>query len=289
MTASGSVQQTLSRAVTVSGMGLHSGAAVTARLGPAPPGSGVVFRRIDLADAPLIPAALDEVVATARGVVLGRDARVSTVEHLLSAARGVGVDNLIVELDSEELPCGDGSAQIFVDAFDRAGVVGQDAPRHPIVLDSAVWVSNGSSIIVAAPAPTLAITYVATADGAALAPQIAEFRDGLDEYASAIAPARTWGLLAEVESLRARGLARGASLDTTLVIGPTGFMNEPRFPDEMARHKILDAIGDLALLGRPLRAHVVAVRGGHALHVALAREIVARLGWISMGGRSARS
>lgn len=277
MTMGGAVQRTIAHPAIVSGIGLHSGAPSVARLMPAPPDAGVTFRRVDLADAPVIPAALGEVVATARGVVLGRQARVATVEHLLSAARGMGIDNLTVELEGEELPCGDGSAQIFVGAFHRAGVVEQEALQRPIVLDAPVWVSRGVSIIVAVPAPRLWITYVATADGAALAPQIAEFRDEVDDYAQTIAPARTWGLAAELESLRARGLARGASLATTLVIGPEGFINEPRFPNEMARHKILDAIGDVALLGRPLHAHIVAVRAGHGLHVALAREIAKRI------------
>jgi UDP-3-O-acyl N-acetylglucosamine deacetylase len=271
-----SAQRTIAGPVVVTGTGLHTGSAVRARLLPAPPGSGVWFRRVDLEGAPRIRASLDEVVSTHRGVVLGRRARVATVEHLLSAARGLGVDNMEVELEGDELPCGDGSAQIFVEALQRAGLAGQPAQRQPIALQAPVWVSRTSSIIVAVPSGTLRFTYVATADGAALEPQIAEFNDEEDDYAADIAPARTWGLMAEVDSLRASGLARGASLSTTLVIGPEGFVNEPRFTNEMARHKILDAIGDLALLGCPLRAHVVAVRAGHALHVALAREIARR-------------
>jgi UDP-3-O-acyl N-acetylglucosamine deacetylase len=202
---------------------------------------------------------------------------VATVEHLLSAARGLGIDNLAVELDGEELPCGDGSARIFVEALDRAGAAQQDAPRRPIVLDAPVWVSAEGSIMMAAPAPRLRFTCVATADGTRLPPQMAEFDEERDDYATAIAPARTWGLATEAEALWARGLARGGSLATALVIGPEGFINEPRFSDELARHKILDALGDLSLLGRPLCAHVVAVRAGHSLHVALARAIAARL------------
>jgi UDP-3-O-acyl N-acetylglucosamine deacetylase len=270
-------QQTIVRSVAVSGTGLHTGTPSVARLMPAPPRAGISFRRVDVTGAPVIPARLDEVVATGRGVVLGRLARVATVEHLLSAARGLGIDNLTVDLQGEELPCGDGSAQVFVEALERAGAVRQDAARQPIVLGAAVWVTGKTSIIVAVPAPEFSVTYVATADGAALAPQIAEFREETDDYARVIAPARTWGLAAEVESLRARGLARGASLSSVLVIGPEGFVNEPRFPNEMARHKILDAVGDLALLGRPLQAHVVAVRAGHGLHIALAREIARTL------------
>jgi UDP-3-O-acyl N-acetylglucosamine deacetylase len=266
-------QRTIARQVEIAGTGLHSGVRTIARVRPAPPGEGVRFQRVDLRDAPVAWARLDEVVATTRGVVVGRHARVATVEHLLSATRGLGVDNLIVEVDGEELPCGDGSAGIFVDALQSAGFVEQDAPRRPIVLDGPVWVSSGGSVIVALPAPHLRVTYVATADGVPVAPQIAEFQEDVDDYAREVAPARTWGYAAEVEALRARGLARGASTATVLVIGPEGFVNEPRFPNEMARHKILDAMGDLALLGRPLLAHVVAVRAGHTLHVALAAEI----------------
>lgn len=275
---SGGLQRTIARPVTVAGTGLHTGAASVARLYPAPAGQGVTFRRADIAGSPPIPARLDEVVATARGVVLGRAVRVATVEHLLSATWGMGIENLIVELEGEELPCGDGSALNFVEALGAAGTVELGAPKAPIVPDEPIWVSEGASMIVAVPAPQFQVTYVVTADGAALAPQIAEFCEAVDDYATAIAPARTWGMAAEIESLRARGLARGASLATTLVIGPDGFLNEPRFPNEMARHKILDAVGDLALLGRPVRAHIVAVRAGHGLHVALAREIARRFG-----------
>ncbi|MGQ0550674.1 MAG: UDP-3-O-acyl-N-acetylglucosamine deacetylase [Armatimonadota bacterium] len=273
----GTLQRTIGRAVTIAGRGLHTGAEVRARLLPAPAASGVMFRRIDLDGAPTIPARLDEVAATGRGVVLGRRARVATVEHLLSAAQGVGIDNLLVEIDGEELPSGDGSARIFTDAFRQAGAVDLDAVRSPIVLDRPVWASAAGSIIMAGPAPRLRFTYVATADGTTLPPQLAEFDAGCDDYPTTIAPARTWGLAAEAEALRARGLALGATLENALVLGPDGYINEPRFPDELARHKILDALGDLSLLGRPLCAHVVAVRAGHGLHIALAREIAARL------------
>ncbi len=270
-------QRTIARPVTVEGRGLHTGAEVRARLLPAAPASGVTFTRIDLDGGPTIPARLDEVAATARGIVLGRTARVATVEHLLSAARGLGIDNLGVEIDNEELPSGDGSARVFTDALHEAGVVELNAPRSPIALDGHVWASAAGRMIVAAPAPRLRFTYLATADGTSIPPQLAEFDTGRDDYPTVIAPARTWGLASDAEALRARGLARGATLANTLVLGPDGYINEPRFPDEMARHKILDALGDLSLLGRPLCAHVIGVRAGHALHVALAREIAARV------------
>jgi UDP-3-O-acyl N-acetylglucosamine deacetylase len=274
----GESQRTLAGPVTVAGSGLHSGAHAVARLLPGPPDHGVVFRRVDLADGPVVPARLSEVVETAFGVVLGRRVRVATVEHLLSAARGVGVDNLMVELHGEELPCGDGSAQVFVEAFHEAGVVDQGVPRSYITLDSTLTVGDGASLIAAVPSSRFHVTCVATVDRTSLPPQIAEYDAQIDDYAAAIAPARTWGLWEDEATLKARGLARGASLATALIIGPDGFLNAPRFPNELARHKILDAVGDLALLGRPLRAHVVAVRSGHGLHVALAREIARCLG-----------
>lgn len=271
------VQRTIARPVLVAGEGIHTGARSVARLLPAPASSGVRFRRVDLPGAPPVAATLDQVVATSRGVVLGREARIATVEHLLSAAMGLGIDNLEIELDGEELPCGDGSAQIFAEALDRAGAVAQHAPRCPIALAEPVWAADGARMIAAVPGPGLRITYMVTADGAPLDPQLAEFDEAHDLFAAAIAPARTWGLAAEVDALRAGGLARGASQSNVLALGPDGYMNAPRFPNELARHKILDVIGDLALLGRPLRAHVIAVRAGHGLHVSLARAIAAQV------------
>ena len=271
-------QRTIVRAVRISGIGIHSGAPTSVRLLPAPPDQGVVFSRVDVPDAPPIPARLAEVVATERGVVLGRRARVATVEHLLSSARGLGIDNLTVEVDGEELPCGDGSGLIFADALQQAGGIEQGTPRRPIVLDAPIWASGGRSLVVAVPAPRLQITYLATADGTRIPAQVAEFNAETDDFATTVAPARTWGFAEDAERLRARGLARGASLATALVIGPDGYLNEPRFVNELARHKILDAIGDLALLGRPLLAHLVAIRAGHGLHVALAREIARAVG-----------
>lgn len=282
-------QRTIAQTVRISGIGLHSGATSSVRLLPAPPDQGVVFARVDVTNAPPIPARLSEVVTTERGVTLGRRIRVATVEHLLSAARGLGIDNLTAEVDGEELPCGDGSGLIFTDALKQAGALEQEAPRRPIVLDAPMWASGGRSLIVAVPAPGFQVTYLATADGTPVPAQVAEFNAESDDFAATIAPARTWGLAAEADTLRARGLAHGASLATALVIGPEGYLNAPRFANELARHKILDAIGDMALLGRPLLAHLVAVRAGHSLHVALAREIARAVSPRADGGASGAS
>ena len=266
-------QRTITRAVHLSGIGLHTGGPVSFRMLPAPPDHGVSFSRVDAAQAPAIPARLSEVVATDRGVVLGHTMRVATVEHLLAAAHGLGIDNLTVEVNGEELPCGDGSGLIFTDALVQAGAVEQDAPRHPIAITAPLWTIRERSLVVAIPAPQLRVTVLATVEGTSIPAQVAEFDAGIDDFIAAVASARTWGFAAEVEALRARGLARGASLENVLVIGPDGYLNEPRFSNEVARHKVLDLIGDLALLGRPLHAHLVAIRSGHGLHIALARSI----------------
>ncbi len=279
----GAMQCTLASAASVSGRGLHTGKLVGARLLPAPPGSGVVFTRIDLPGAPSVPATLDQVCDTDRGVDLGPShVRILTVEHLLSAARGCGVDNLLVELDSEELPSGDGSAKIFVDAFARARTVSQDAPRQPLELDRPEVVRNGHSFIRAEPNAAFSVTYTVILDETTLPEQHAEFHEGTDDYAAEIAASRTWGRADQLDELRARGRALGASMENTVAYRHDRFLNDLRFPNELARHKILDAIGDLALLGRPLLARVTAVRAGHGLHVDLARQIAARCG-LTMG------
>jgi UDP-3-O-[3-hydroxymyristoyl] N-acetylglucosamine deacetylase len=275
----GAAQSTLASAASLSGRGLHTGKQVGVRLLPAPAGSGVVFTRVDLPGTPTVPATLDQVCDTDRGVDLGPShARILTVEHLLSAARGCGIDNLRVELDGEELPCGDGSARIFVDAFLRAGTVSQDASRQPLELDRPEIVANGDSFIRAEPSAAFSVTYTVILDETTLPEQRAEFNEETDDYAATIAASRTWGRADQLDELRARGRALGASMDNTVAYRHDRFLNELRFPNELARHKILDAIGDLALLGRPLRARVIAFRAGHGLHVDLARQIASRYG-----------
>jgi len=275
-------QGTIASAVTLEGIGLHTGRAVRATLRPAPDGAGIAFRRTDRAGPP-IPAALDSVTGTAGCVTLGGADGVSTVEHLLSAAVALGVDNLAVDIDGSELPGLDGSALPIVRALHRAGVRELAAPRRPLVVREPVWVADGDACAVALPAPQFSAAYVVTL-GAGLGDQAATYDGGPAAYEEAIAPARTWGYERDAEALRARGLALGASLENTLVIGEGGFLNPPRFLNEPARHKLLDLVGDLALLGRPIRGRVVVVRGGHRLHVALARALAPLAGFGEQGG-----
>ncbi|HEY3248545.1 MAG TPA: UDP-3-O-acyl-N-acetylglucosamine deacetylase [bacterium] len=268
-----SAQRTISRACVLAGYGLHTGERTAVRCLPAPKGTGVTF----VLNGVEIPARLDAVVDSHRGVTLGRGGVVvRTVEHLLAAASALGIANLRVEVDGEELPALDGSARPFADALTAAGAVTQGVAWRPVDLAEPVWVSRGATFVLALPAPILRVTYVVPTGIPSLGTQSIDIRDPAGVFTEQLAPARTWGFASEAAALRAEGLARGASEDNTLGLGPEGFLWPPRFDDEPARHKVLDLLGDIALLGRPLRAHVLAVAAGHALHVELARAIEKR-------------
>jgi UDP-3-O-[3-hydroxymyristoyl] N-acetylglucosamine deacetylase len=270
------MQHTIATPATLRGVGLHTGRTVRMTLKPANAGRGIVFNRTDRAGAP-IPARLDTVTDTASCVTLGGDGGVRTVEHLLSAARALGVDNLLVELDGPEVPGMDGSALPFVRALRDAGLRAQRTARPVLRVETPLSVGDGTGgWAVALPAAHLSLTCVVTLQIPAAGDQAATFDPVTAEYEETIAPARTWGYERDAESLRARGLALGASLHNTLAIGGSGFLNPPRFANEPARHKVLDLLGDLALLGAELAAAVIAVRAGHALHVALARALQAQ-------------
>jgi UDP-3-O-[3-hydroxymyristoyl] N-acetylglucosamine deacetylase len=270
-------QHTIASPFALEGVGLHTGRTVRAMLRPAEAGRGIVFQRTDRAGPPLT-ACLDQVTATVSCVTLGGDGGVRTVEHLLSAARALGIDNLLVELDGPEVPGMDGSALPFVRGLRAAGIRAQRAGRPALRVQAPVWVGDGrGGWIVALPAGHLTLTCVVTLPAPAGGDQAATFdAAGEEDYEETIAPARTWGYERDAAPLRARGLALGASLDNTLAIGDRGYLNPPRFANEPARHKVLDLLGDLALLRADLAAAVIAVRAGHALHVALARALAAQ-------------
>ncbi|HEV8352830.1 MAG TPA: UDP-3-O-acyl-N-acetylglucosamine deacetylase [bacterium] len=266
-------QGTIAGPCGLAGRGLHSGQPARLRCLPAPVDTGIVFAAA--AGGPEIPARLDAVVGTRRGVSLGRGSRVvRTVEHLLAAAHALGIANLRVEVEGDELPVMDGSAQPYVHAFQAAGLLAQDASWPPVVLGHPAWVTHGTSSVLAIPSTELRVTYVVPTGLSALGTQVVDVPDPPRAFARDLAPARTWGFARELDGLRAEGLALGASEENTLGLGPDGYLWPSRFPDEPARHKVLDLLGDVALLGRPLRAHVIAVAAGHTLHVALARRIL---------------
>jgi len=268
-----SYRRTLRRAVGCTGIGLHSGKPVRLELKPAPADHGIRFLRTDVGVE--IPASIENLAHLDHATTLSRDGvSVSTVEHLLSALQGLGVDDVLVEVDGPEVPILDGSAAPFVILIPEVGLKPLAAPRRYLKILRPVEVVRGAKSIRISPSDHFRVSYVIGFDHPLLRHQAASFRVAADTFAEAIAPARTFGFLREVETLRRSGLALGGSLDNAVVIGETGVLNNRlRFEDEFVRHKVLDAIGDLALLGHPVVGHLEAARAGHALHAALCRRL----------------
>ena len=268
---SGRRRQTLAEASAVlSGVGLHSGADASVRLLPAPSGTGLVFRR--LGGGQEIPALASNVSDMSRCTRLSLDGfTVQTVEHVLSALAGLGVDDAVVEIDGPEVPAMDGSTAPFARAILEAGLREQTERVCPITLTQPIFVSDRGSTIAALPSETLSLTVVLDYPRHAyLGTQAAIFESTAD-YQTQVAPARTYGFLSEIEALRAAGLGLGASADNAVVLGETRYETPLRFANELARHKLLDLIGDLALTGHPVCAAVIAVKPSHTLNVRLAR------------------
>ncbi len=274
------LEQTVAEPLELAGVGLHSGAPVTMRLLPAPAGSGIVFRRTDL-DNFEIPAIGRNVAKVSYATSLMRQGvLISTTEHLLSALIGMGVDNVIVELDNLELPILDGSALPYVEAIQRAGIREQRRKREALRVLHSVEVREGEKFIGVYPGAGYKIDY--TIDFPSPIGQQKTCIDlAAETYGSEIAPARTFGYKGDEKKLRDMGLIRGASPQNAIILNERGPENGPlRFADEYVRHKVLDLIGDLALAGRRLEGHVVAVRAGHAMHTAfVARLLKDRSAW----------
>lgn len=271
-------QRTLEREVVLSGVGLHTGERGTLRIGPAAPGEGLVFVRQGRA----VPALAENVAPSVRCTRLAADgAEVLTPEHVLAALHGLRVDNARLELDGPEVPILDGSALPFACAIREAGIVGQEMPAPLVRLPQPVWVADGERHVLAVPAEHLTLT-VATAFGRACAgPALLHLEfppeDGDDaaaeRFVRELAPARTFCFQDEVAAILAAGLGAGGSLENVVVLCDEGPSSPLRFEDEPIRHKALDLLGDLALLGGRLTAHVIAVKAGHALHTAAAEQI----------------
>ena len=270
-----SAQRTLRRSVSCTGIGLHSGNKVTLSLKPAAVDSGIRFQRSDLGGLE-IPAVVTHLGGIQYQTGLTREAvSVETVEHLLAALTALGIDNAIVELNSPEVPIMDGSAAPFVYLVNEAGVKRLQAPRRYLKVLRPISLTQGDKRIALYPSDHFKVTYSISFDHPLLRHQSRTMRVTEESFVEEIAPARTFGFLKEVEMLRQRGLALGGSLDNAIVLGETGVLNNAlRFEDEFVRHKILDVIGDLSLVGHPVVGHLVAHRGGHALHTAFAARIL---------------
>ncbi|MBI5807058.1 MAG: bifunctional UDP-3-O-[3-hydroxymyristoyl] N-acetylglucosamine deacetylase/3-hydroxyacyl-ACP dehydratase [Ignavibacteriales bacterium] len=295
-------QRTIAKEVSISGIGLHTGTSCTMTFKPAPDNFGIRFVRIDLGGNPEIPANVDYVVDISRGTTLGLgDAKVYTVEHVLSAIYGLKIDNLIIELDGIEPPVGDGSAMPYVEKLLEAGIVQQETPKDYLVIDKTVMYHDEENKIdiVALPLDDYRITIMVDYDNPALGSQHTGLFDLEKEYVSEFAPARTFCFLSEVESLADQGLIKGGDINNAVVIVDheidndklsrlktklnldhdltviNGFLdnNKLRFKNEPVRHKLLDMIGDLALIGVPIKAQILAARPGHRANVEFAKKI----------------
>ena len=269
------MQRTIAEATAFSGIGLHTGNLTTVTFKPAPPDSGVTFYRTDIPGRPSIRAEIDQVVDVSRGTTIGNgEIRVHTVEHVLAAIVGMGIDNLDIDVDANETPVGDGSSLPFMTVLKKAGIVEQDQERKYIKIEEPVYYRNGDVTLSVLPADELRVTMTIAFDHVAIGTQYASFTITPETFESEIASARTFCFLREVKMLQDQGLIRGGTLENAVVIGDESILNDDlRFPDEFVRHKVLDLLGDLFLLGRPIKGHIIGVKSGHAMHVKFAQQI----------------
>jgi len=269
-------QTTLASSVEASGIGLHTAVPVHIRLVPAPPDTGYVFIRTDLGGFE-IPASVEWVAHCSYATTLMRTGvMLSTVEHLLAALRGGGIDNVYIEVDNLEIPIMDGSSEAFTNMIEFAGVVEQSLVRKALLLQKKVSIEHGDRHIQIEPADTYEIDCLIDFPHPMIGVQHFQVDITNGNFGREIAAARTFGFTEEIEALRRANLIQGGSLDNAIVLTSTGMLNETslRFPDEFVRHKILDIIGDLALLGMPIMGRVTAHKSGHILHAALMTKLL---------------
>jgi UDP-3-O-[3-hydroxymyristoyl] N-acetylglucosamine deacetylase len=262
--------------VELSGVGLHSGIETTVRLIPESAGCGRYFVRTDLPNQPIIPAQVACVTETKLSTRLSHEnADVRTVEHLLAALTGMGVENARIEIDGAEVPLIDGSALPWVESISKSGLFEREGNSiNPSVIYEPIWVRQDDAFVAAIPASTTCYTYGIDFDLEAIGKQWFTFCPKKGDFALEIAPARTFGLAPQIEALRSAGLIKGGSLENALVCDTNGWLNPPlRFPDEPVRHKLLDLIGDLSLVGNIPQAHYIAYKASHNLHVQLAQKL----------------
>jgi UDP-3-O-[3-hydroxymyristoyl] N-acetylglucosamine deacetylase len=274
-------QRTLAAETVISGRALHNGDLVTMRLLPQPENTGIIFRRLDLPGQPSIKADVSAVIGTLRNMAIGRDGwKIATIEHLMAVFNGLNIDNALIEIDGEELPLGDGSGRLFAESILKSGIIPQKALRKYTVIKEPVWVEGivnrgdipDKATLLILPSERFEVSFTFTSDHKVTGTQYYHYNADPDDFLKEIAPARTIGFKREIEYLQSQGLGLGGDLDCVVVVGDDGYENELRFPEEIVRHKILDVLGDLYLLG-PLLGHVVAIRSGHALDLELAKKI----------------
>ena len=268
-------QRTLSREIQFEGIGLHTGYSVKLTLAPAPPETGIRFRRTDLKNFE-IEATREHVAKVSYATTLmKKGVMISTVEHLLSALYGLGIDNLYLYIDSLEVPILDGSGKSFVEEILKAGIAEQDAPRSYIVIEKPIEVRQGDKVAGVYPDTVPKATYIIDFEHNAIGHQEIHMELTPESYYRELGSARTFGFVSDIEYLKSLGLIRGGSLENAVVLDSSGIVNNHlRFPNEFVRHKLLDLLGDISLTGRPIIGHLYAERAGHAIHTSLAEQIV---------------
>ncbi|MBI1953271.1 MAG: UDP-3-O-[3-hydroxymyristoyl] N-acetylglucosamine deacetylase, partial [Candidatus Omnitrophica bacterium] len=266
-------QRTLQRSCRIEGVGLHTGKTVRVELKPAPPDSGVTFLRTDLGGSSPVTASAMTILEGSRRLrrtsIGNGQVEIHTIEHLMASCSGLGVDNLLVEMNGEEVPGLDGSAYPFVEIIKQAGFKEQPSPRRVAQFREPVWISEDGAAVAILPDEKFRISYTLSYPIPSLRAQFFSAEVNPHFFESEVAPSRTFCLAEEAETLRRAGLGRGANYENTVVLTAEGRVinNHLRFPDEFVRHKVLDLIGDLYLLGQPIQGHVLAIRSGHALNL----------------------
>jgi UDP-3-O-[3-hydroxymyristoyl] N-acetylglucosamine deacetylase/3-hydroxyacyl-[acyl-carrier-protein] dehydratase len=274
-------QRTIAKEATVKGIGLHSGSKATIIFKPAAVDSGIRFVRTDLAQRPVIGVCVENLflkTGSMRYSYLEKDGiQIYTIEHLLAALSGLAIDNLTIEIDSEEVPGFDGSSLGFLQELKKAGITEQENERRYFSVKEPIYVEDNGSSIIALPAQELKISYTLDYNHNYINSDYLELAATPEVFEKELAPARTFCLEDEVNHLKGQGLGKGANYENTLVVGKNGVIkNKLRFPDEFIRHKMLDLLGDLYILGVPLKAHVIAVKSGHSLNMKLVKKIIAQ-------------
>ena len=274
-------QRTLKQEATFSGIGIHTGEQVHMKFRPAKEGKGIIFKRMDLPGEPEIPATVEYVCETSRSTTIGiANVCVHTVEHVMAAIRAFQIDNLYIEVSAHEPPVGNGSSDVFVTMIEEAGIVEQQATTPVISLLSPVYWSEQDIHIVAIPYDGYRISYTLNyPEGAVLRAQYCSLEITSETFKTELAPCRTFSRYEEVSWLMDRGLIKGGSLDNAVIIQDQVVFSKNGlfFPDEMVRHKILDMIGDLSLIGLDFHAHIIAIRAGHASNHAFAKQLFKEL------------
>lgn len=268
-------QTTIAKDVAYTGIGLHSGCQVTIRLKPAPVNTGIVFIRVDLENAPRVAAISDNVTTTVRATTIESGAaKVFTIEHLMSAIHALKIDNCYIEIDAVEPPVTDGSSLVFFELIQSAGIQEQEEESKEVVIDQTYIVRHDDKFVMILPYDGFRVSFTSVNPSALIGTEYADYEITAENYHKEIAPARTIAYKKEIEALQKMGLGLGGTMENVIVYDDEKWLTELRFKDELVRHKVLDIIGDIRLVGR-VRGHIVAVKSSHAINTELAKQISA--------------